>query len=117
MPGFDKISEDEMSDAAFFAGLLTANARLGLVPLPVKVDGLATIAFCVRANPPGHPDLRILHPIALVPHHKMLVQDIRNGVSAPLSRATVMPMDVRHAKIYRAAMGDPEGFFGEYWNT
>jgi hypothetical protein len=41
MSGFDQISSDGIADAAFFAGLLTPSARLGLTPLPVRVYGIA----------------------------------------------------------------------------
>jgi hypothetical protein len=114
MSGFDKISEEEIVDAGFLAGLITPGARLQLTPMPVKVDGLTTVAFCVRAEPVGMAGTKILHPVALVPHRKMLIQDLRNGTSAPLSRIRVLPLDVRAAKIQRAALEDPEKFFS-FW--
>lgn len=112
MPGFDKISEEGIADAAFFAGLLTPSARLGLTPLPVRVYGIATIAFCIRAEPVGRAGTVILHPVAIVPHHNMIIQDLRHGLSEPLDRAAVTPLDIRQAKLMRAALSDPETFFG-----
>jgi hypothetical protein len=112
MKNFDQVSDEEISDAAFFAGLLTPGSRLALTPLPVKVDGLPTIAFCVRAEPIGYQGQKILHPIALIPHRSLLIQDIRNGNATPISRTRILPLDVRHAKLHRAALENPNVFFG-----
>lgn len=114
MQAFETVAEEEIADAAFLAGLLTPTSRVVLMPLPVKVDGLATIAFCVKAEPAGHEGIRILHPVALIPHRGMIIQDLRNGVSPPLTRSRVLPLDARSAKIYRAALEDPNAFFGSW---
>lgn len=114
---FGKVSDPEICDAAFFSGLLTPSARRGLIPLPVQVDGLPTIAFCIKAAPLVRPDVKILHPIAVIPHRKMLMQNLRAGDMHVISRTAVMPIDVRHAKLHRAAMEDPDAFFGDNWNT
>lgn len=112
---YEQIPEEVIADAAFVAGLLTAQTRVGLVPMPVKMDGLETVAFCIKANPPGDPSRVILHPIFIIPHEGMLLQDRRNGASKPLSRVIVAPIDLRHARFYRAALNDPEAFFGDHW--
>ena len=117
MPGFDKIASEEVADAAFFTGLLTPSALLTLIPLPVKVDGLATLAFCIHAEPAGHAGTRILHPVAIIPHRLMLIQDIRENTSSPLTRGTVLPLNVRSAKIYRDALDNPDAFFGRWAET
>mgnify|MGYP001577041427 CR=1 FL=1 len=117
MKAYSMISEEEIADAAFLTGLLGPGARLQIRPLPVKVDGVNTIAFCIEAEPVGYEHTRILHPVAIVPHREMLIQDIRNGVSRPLSRVRVLPLDVRHAKLQRAAMENPEAFFGQWEET
>jgi hypothetical protein len=112
MDAFKLISEEEIADAAFLAGLLTPTSRVMLVPLPVKVDGLPTIAFCVRAEPVGHEGQKILHPVAIVPHSSLLIQDMRDGRNTPISRSRILPIDTRQAKLYRAALNDPSIFFG-----
>lgn len=114
---YKHLSEEVIADAAFVAGLMTANTRLGLVPIPVMLDGFETIAFCIKANPPGQPDRVILHPIFIIPHGDMILLDRREGSQPkPLTRAIVAPLDVRHARYYRAALGDPEAFFGAGWD-
>lgn len=112
---YEHLSDEVIADAAFVAGILTGQTRVGLVPIPVKVDGLDTVAFCIKANPPNQPDRVILHPVFIVPHEGMLIQDRRTGTSQPLARATVMPLDTRHAKIYQAALANPDAFLGKGW--
>lgn len=83
--------------------------------MPARVDGMETIIFCIKASPIGQSDLQILHPVLIVPHEGMIIQDRRNGASAPLSRVPIMPLDVRHARYHRAALSNPESFFGKDW--
>jgi hypothetical protein len=108
---YTQISEEVIADAAFVAGLLSGSTRAGLIPIPVRIDGLETIAFCIKAAPASDPSRIILHPIFIIPHEGMLIQDRRSGASKPLSRVTVMPMDIRHSRYYQAALADPEAFF------
>lgn len=112
---YEQLSEEVITDTAFVAGLLTAQTRTALIPIPVRIDGLETVAFCVKANPPDQPDRIILHPIFLIPHEGMIIQDRRNGASRPLSRVFVTPLDVRHARFYKAALRDPDTFLGKDW--
>ena len=113
---YTHLSEEVIADAAFVAGLLTAQTRVTLKAIPVMLDGIETIAFCIRANPPHDPARVILHPIFIVPHQDMILMDRRDGAAPkPLSRAIVTPLDVRHMRYYRAALNDPEAFFGADW--
>jgi hypothetical protein len=113
---FDRISEAELMDAAFFVGISPAYVTKEFIPLPVTVDGLATVAFCVRAHPVTDPDRTILHPVMIIPHRGLIVQDLRVGKSkSPISRVQVLPTTVRQGKLYRAAMEDPDAFFNAHW--
>ncbi len=113
---FDKISEAELIDAAFFVSVAPAYVTKELIPLPVTVDGLPTVAFCIRAHPVTDPTRTILHPVMIIPHRGLIIQDLRQGKSkSPISRVSVNPASVRQGKLYRAAMEDPDAFFGKYW--
>lgn len=113
---FDKISEAELIDAAFFVSLAPAHVTREFIPLPVSVDGLPTVAFCVRANPITEPSRTILHPVMIIPHRGLIIQDLRQGKSKlPISRVPVNPTTVRQGKLYRAAMEDPDAFFKAHW--
>lgn len=116
MPGFRSIGDPELADAAWLIGLSPAEFKKNFVPLPVSVDGRKTVALCIKANPPGYRDRVILHPLAIIPHRKMFIQDIRGEVPREIQRVTVHPIDARHARTMVAALEDPEAFLSVYWN-
>jgi len=116
MPGFRSIGDPELADAAWLIGLSPAAFKKTFVPLPVSVDGRRTIALCIKANPPGQPQRTILHPLAIVPHRKMFIQDIRGEVPREIQRVEVHPIDARHARVMQGALDDPEAFLSVYWN-
>lgn len=107
---FELLPGSVLRDAAFLVGLITPHTRQQLYAVPVKVDGYTTVALCIKAR--GKDDRIGLHPVAIVPHQRMSIHDIRDGAPDQAYRVgKVDPVDRDHARLMLEAMTEPNEFF------
>lgn len=107
---FELLPGSVLRDAAFLIGLIGPHVRRQLYPVPVEVHGFQTIALCIRAR--GKDGEMGLHPVAIVPHQRMAIFDIRDGTKRDAHRiGKVDPVDRDHARLMLEAISDPNEFF------